>query len=353
MDEITDVYSLSFIPQREQHFMAMKEFDTLSSTFLSQYRPSVRMTMNISTASNVSSNLDRVLNILDSADEVVSDKVSTNEIHDTRKRKLDDHDDVLLEPTPLGPQGVRVGLVQEFPLAGNANTEEIQEELLNLLSPLLPHFMPPSATKRRRSSKEVPGDISTLSSSPSPVAVASAGSPRGSLLNQEQGPALICDPTDDEQRFRPYQSDQWKDRFEDLVDFRNKNGNCLVPHNFPENQQLAQWIKRQRYQYKLKHQVNLHSTLTDERQTALENMGFVWDSHKAAWIERFQSLKQFRAQYGHCSVPSSYMDRSLAIWVKCQRRQFKMFQQGARSTMTQGRFSRLDLLGFVWNPRNL
>jgi hypothetical protein len=138
-----------------------------------------------------------------------------------------------------------------------------------------------------------------------------------------------------------------------LIDFRLHHGHCRVPHDYPKNQTLAQWVKRQRYQYKLK-QGKRHSTLSDKRQATLEEMGFVWDFHKAAWIERVEVLKIFKEEHGHCNVPSkNYSDTSLAIWVKCQRRQCKLYRMGERSTMTKERFMDLESLGFDWNPRNL
>ena len=69
------------------------------------------------------------------------------------------------------------------------------------------------------------------------------------------------------------------------------------------------------YQYKLKIG-GKHSTLTDARQSSLQALGFVWDSHKATWMERYESLKEFKSQNGHCDVPANYPDKALAIWVK-------------------------------------
>jgi len=159
--------------------------------------------------------------------------------------------------------------------------------------------------------------------------------------------------SNEEVRFRRYQADQWMERFEDLINYKEENCHCLVPHSYPENQQLAQWVKRQRYQFKLK-SLGRHSTLTDERQKELEDMGFVWDSHKAAWYERLEALKKYHAKHGNCMVPTNYEeDRPLAVWVKCQRRQLKLFRKGRRSTMTEDRFQELEKLGFEWNPRNL
>lgn len=154
-------------------------------------------------------------------------------------------------------------------------------------------------------------------------------------------------------RFRRYQANQWMERFDDLVQFKAERGHCLVPHSFPPNQQLAQWVKRQRYQYKLK-MLGRHSTLTDERQYELEKMGFIWDSHEAAWDERLEDLKNYRSRFGNCLVPTTYdVDRSLGVWVKCQRRQLRLFHLGKPTTMTHERFEKLDRLGFDWNPRKL
>lgn len=117
-------------------------------------------------------------------------------------------------------------------------------------------------------------------------------------------------------RFRHYQSEHWIERFADLVKFREEHGHCLVPHNFQPNPALSQWVKRQRYQYKLKQDMK-HSTLSDERQALLDTMGFVWDSHRVIWEERYRALHTFHEANGHSNVPSNYDDKVLAIWVKC------------------------------------
>jgi hypothetical protein len=153
-------------------------------------------------------------------------------------------------------------------------------------------------------------------------------------------------------KFRRYQDDQWNERFQELLDFKQATGHCLVHHEFEPSQKLAQWVKRQRDQFKLK-QSGKHSTLTDSRQMELEDSGFVWDSHQVAWDERFESLKTFLMLAGHCSVPSHYADRKLAIWIKCQRRQWKLLLKGRKSTLNDSRVARLNSIGFVWNPRNL
>ena len=137
---------------------------------------------------------------------------------------------------------------------------------------------------------------------------------------------------------------------------------------------LARWVKRQRYQYRLL-ESGAHSTLTDERKQALDEIGFVWKSHEARWEDRFQELMEFRSHSGHCNVPKGYTsNRQLAIWVKCQRRQYKLIAAGRfgagagqnnmnergdnprrltsgnkrKITLTPSRVQRLNEVGFCW-----
>jgi hypothetical protein len=153
-------------------------------------------------------------------------------------------------------------------------------------------------------------------------------------------------------QFRPYQSEQWDERFQELVEYQQNNGHCLIPVRWKENPALALWVKRQRYQSRLKSE-GKHSTLTLARHLALEKLGFLWHSRGVAWDDRFSELKAFQDQHGHCHIPSYYAKNSpLAIWVKCQRRQFKLFVACGKSSMTKERIARLSSIGFVWNPRN-
>eukprot|EP00538_Stauroneis_constricta_P004302 CAMPEP_0119562418 /NCGR_PEP_ID=MMETSP1352-20130426/20381_1 /TAXON_ID=265584 /ORGANISM="Stauroneis constricta, Strain CCMP1120" /LENGTH=789 /DNA_ID=CAMNT_0007610813 /DNA_START=77 /DNA_END=2446 /DNA_ORIENTATION=+ len=152
--------------------------------------------------------------------------------------------------------------------------------------------------------------------------------------------------------YGPTQSEQWNDKYEELVAFRRRYGHCHVPNsNLDSSRPLAHWVRRQRHQYRRKME-GKHSTLSDERQRALEELDFVWDSHAAIWEERYQELVDFQAQYGHCKVPRRYpTNTQLAIWVKCQRRQRQLNRSGERTALTPDRESRLDALGFVWYAR--
>jgi hypothetical protein len=207
--------------------------------------------------------------------------------------------------------------------------------------------------------------MDTKESSPSKIQRAEqttfGGSSLASASNEEP---LVCEgdaseePTSDVSecpqghRFRNYQSEQWHDRFQDLLLFQKKYGHCDVPYTWKENQPLAQWVKRQRYQYRLK-QMGTHSTMTDKRFDALRNLMFCWDYHGALWEKRLDELCEYKKAYGHCNVPGNYSgNRQLAIWVKRQRRQFKLIRMGDKtSNMTVARMAKMELLGFMWDSR--
>jgi hypothetical protein len=170
-------------------------------------------------------------------------------------------------------------------------------------------------------------------------------------VNDESDEALNHDGC-----FHANQAGQWDERFHDLCLYREKHGNCLVPHTYTENLPLTRWVKRQRYQYKLMMECK-SSTMNKERVNALDEIGFVWDVHGAAWGERLDELKKFRSIYMHCSVPSNYRaNPQLASWVKCQRHQYKVRIEGKASNrasnMTPQRIRDLEAVGFEWLPRS-
>ncbi|CAJ1932390.1 unnamed protein product [Cylindrotheca closterium] len=161
--------------------------------------------------------------------------------------------------------------------------------------------------------------------------------------------------SDDESmaRFRPYQEDQWRIQFKKLIEFKLKNGHCGVPHKYPEDRVLARWVKRQRHQYKKLNDNDPTSTMTARRVEDLEAVGFVWHAHAAAWLEKLNDLKAFKERTGHCKVPSHYPeDAQLSTWVKCQRRQYKLYVSQGSSSMTFKRLHALESLGFVFDTRS-
>ena len=152
---------------------------------------------------------------------------------------------------------------------------------------------------------------------------------------------------------RPFQANQWALRFKDLQVFKKIPGHCLVPHRYEENVALARWVKRQRYQYKLYLDQDPTSTMTSKRVQILEEIGFVWDSQACLWAQKYEELQQYQAKHGHCNIPGSYQaNPSLATWIKCQRRQYRLHRQGRPTHISSSRIRQLEAIGFQWELKS-
>jgi hypothetical protein len=172
---------------------------------------------------------------------------------------------------------------------------------------------------------------------------------------QEQNEARNKKPKISEQckisRFHRYHDGRWKYHFNELVDFKAEHGHCRVPHHYMPNPALSHWVKRQRYQHKRKREGKFTS-ISESRIQKLEQEGFVWDAQELLWQTRFDGLKTYTLKHGHCNVPHNYdLNTKLPTWIKCQRRQNKLLQQGKTSNMTQERIDMLLQLGFKWGVR--
>ena len=98
-----------------------------------------------------------------------------------------------------------------------------------------------------------------------------------------------------------------------------------------------------------------------ERYDLLEQVEFVWDTHVMSWDAKYAELLKYYRCHGNCNVPANYKyNPSLAVWIKCQRRQYKLFwarekqTQGhmkQTSSLTKEKIARMDAIGFVWTPR--
>lgn len=93
------------------------------------------------------------------------------------------------------------------------------------------------------------------------------------------------------------------------------------------------------------------SCLTPERIALLEIEGFEWSlCTQKPFEERLRQLRVYKEQYGDCMVPQIFPDNpSLGLWVREQRQEFKKFNSGRKSHMTEQRIQQLEELGFVWS----
>jgi hypothetical protein len=68
---------------------------------------------------------------------------------------------------------------------------------------------------------------------------------------------------------------EWDSRFNELLEYKKKFGDCKVPQHYKDNKALGKWVAKQREQYKL-YKRGEHSFLTADRLEKLQGIGFVW-----------------------------------------------------------------------------
>jgi superfamily II DNA or RNA helicase/DNA-binding SARP family transcriptional activator len=130
----------------------------------------------------------------------------------------------------------------------------------------------------------------------------------------------------------------WDVNFGKLVKFKEEHGHCRVPVTHKEDPRLATWVGNQRRYYS-------NGKLSTNRISRLEILGFEWDPISTDWEQNLEKLKSFKTEYGHCRVPEGYKhDPQFATWVAVQRQRYK------QAKLSSDRISRLEILGFEWNP---
>jgi hypothetical protein len=149
---------------------------------------------------------------------------------------------------------------------------------------------------------------------------------------------------------------KWSLRYCELMEYKQKHGNCLVSTHDEANKQLGSWVRNQRTQYRLLQQ-GMKSLMTTERIDKLEKIGFVWDASllegrqvdNIKWNCRYRELVEYKQKHGHCKVSFNYdPNKQLWNWVRTQRRQYCLLQQGRKSWMTEERIAKLEEIGFEW-----
>ena len=132
--------------------------------------------------------------------------------------------------------------------------------------------------------------------------------------------------------------DHWEEGLSHLEAFAKVHGDCRVPdgHKSDDGYPLGNWVQTQRSQT---------TSLSGERRSRLDALRFVWDPLTADWEQGFSHLEAFANTNGHCRVHQHHKSDDgyrLGIWVSEQRKE--------RTSLSGGRRSRLDALGFVWDP---
>ena len=86
--------------------------------------------------------------------------------------------------------------------------------------------------------------------------------------------------------------------------------------------------------------------MTNEKLQHLSDMDFQWsvmkERNNATWDQRFEELKKFRDEHGHCRVPRvPSRSGKLGKWVDHQR-----YNKSIRAARSEERIAKLEAIGF-------
>ena len=151
---------------------------------------------------------------------------------------------------------------------------------------------------------------------------------------------------------------EWEVRYGELKKYKAKYGDCNVPQRLEgksaigtlglSRSGISTSFSRQMIQRRGKSR-----QITPERISALESIGFEWVLIiQTEWEVRYDELKKYKAKYGDCNVPQRWKENpQLGRWVSTQRDQYRLYQEGKKSPMTEERIQALEDIGFSWDAQ--
>ena len=149
------------------------------------------------------------------------------------------------------------------------------------------------------------------------------------------GEALLRQERDAEQ------ARQLEARIASVRSFAERSGHCFISDGFNDPAEVsAAWLRRAKQK----------DELTETQISALNDVGFVWNSNEAMWMREMRELLAFKQKYGHLNVPWNWTENpALASWVD-QARKSKGGIYGYPFKDRKDRLiQRLDAIGFEWD----
>jgi hypothetical protein len=148
------------------------------------------------------------------------------------------------------------------------------------------------------------------------------------------------------------QDKQWRQQYEKLVEFKRKNGHCMVPKVYEQDKSLGTWVKTQRG-------LQSKNKMRQDRKEMLDELRFAWrleiadsnhwrtyrcsTNYDKKWCQQYDKLVELKRKNVHFVLPNIYeQDKGFANWVHQQR-----FLQ-TKNRMRKDRKDLLDKLEFVW-----
>jgi hypothetical protein len=206
---------------------------------------------------NMFQSTERVIALLQCAEDI-SIGADLQRASQYKQQFINDFD---LEPLPIGPQGIEQVVDQVPPLQWNHAFEVYSlASCLDGASFSTSNSLPIHLTSIREKQQQPYKNVFTSYMTEQqkiglfPNSVPSKIMRENPLLSSSIGASVIStNSTSNEfgaqgefnnRRYRNYQKGQWNERFEDLMTFKAENGHLFVPHIYPSNQKLSQWVKR-------------------------------------------------------------------------------------------------------------
>lgn len=150
----------------------------------------------------------------------------------------------------------------------------------------------------------------------------------------------------------PRKGATWIDRANELIEYRNKHGNTLVPKRYADNPALGNWVNKQRAQYQKFCAKESPCSMTEEKVRILNDIGFCWDAtgissrhrrEEDTWWLRYEDLKAHGLLHGKNLPPS------LTTFIRQQRLEYRKYQQGDEpSKLDEAKVSALTALDPDW-----
>ena len=114
----------------------------------------------------------------------------------------------------------------------------------------------------------------------------------------------------------------WAEWLDELQRYRAEHGNVDVPLKYEKNIPLGAFVNNQRSEYRKLKKGYGNSSMTTEKISDLESLGFQWSvrESRTPWETRLSELKEYRKEFGNCDVPNSWPENQpLSYWVSKQR----------------------------------
>ena len=141
----------------------------------------------------------------------------------------------------------------------------------------------------------------------------------------------------------------WERYYSAAKRYYEEHGNLVAPASYVDSNgvHLGRWLSQIRVYNSSGVKSNF---LTEERATALEEIGMVWAVLDYLWEENYAAAVRYHREHGDLNVPNGYVDSEgirLGQWL-CGLRSNRNGTARKSKDLTDEQIARLDALGMIW-----